>query len=116
MTITFPESSFLGPSLGSTRSVAEHVGARIGDYLTMIFDRSDMSVEARATPKNHFEPSWDLVARLSGIQPDTKLSGLAESMGCEAHEVVERLTKRKDHVILKALPANVADANVEGSR
>ena len=116
VTITFPESSFLGPSLGSTRSVAEHVGARIGDYLTMIFDRSDMSVEARATPKNHFEPSWDLVARLSGIQPDTKLSGLAESMGCEAHEVVERLTKRKDQVILKALPADVADANVEGSR
>ena len=113
VTITFPESSFLGPSLGSTRSAAEHVGARIGDYMTMIFDRSDMSVEARATPKNHFEPSWDLVARLSGIQPETKLSGLAESMGCESLEVVERLTKRKDEIILNALPPHVAGTGTE---
>ena len=114
-TITFPESSFLGPSLGSTRSLAEHVGARTGDYMTMIFDRSDMSVKARATPKNHFEPSWDLVARLAGIQPETELSGLAESLGCETGDVLELLRRRKDDVILNALPVNAADTNLVGS-
>ncbi len=106
VTITFPESSFLGPSLGSTRSLAEHVDARLGDFMTMIFDRSDMSVEARATPKNHFEPGWDLVARLTGIRPETGLSALADALGCDTEEVVERLKARKDHVILDALPAN----------
>ncbi len=110
VTITFPETSFLGPSLGSTRSLAEHVGARVGDYMTMIFDRSDMSVEARTTPKNQFERSWDLVARLSGIQPGTRLSGLAKSLGCEPAGVLERLRERKDHVILNALPAHAGDA------
>ena len=106
VTITFPETSFLGPSLGSTRSLAEHVGARAGDYMTIIFDRSDMSVEARATPKNKFERNWDLVARLTGIQPGSKLSGLAKSLGCGPDEVEERLRERKDHAILDALPTH----------
>ena len=110
VTITFPETSFLGPSLGSTRSLAEHAGAQAGDYLTMIFDRSDMSVEARATPKKVFERSWDLVARLSGIQPESRLSGLANSLGCGPGEAVERLRERKDHVILDALPVDAGDA------
>ena len=110
--ITFPESSFLGPSLGSTRSLAEHVDARLGDYMTMIFDRSDMSVKALATPKNHFESGWDLVARLSGIRPETGLSGLADSLNCDPEEALDRLKARKDQVILDALPAN---ANLSGS-
>ena len=109
VTITFPETSFLGPSLGSTRSLAEHVGARAGDYMTMIFDRSDMSVEARATPKNKFERNWDLVARLTGIQHGSKLSALAKSLGCGPDEVEERLRERKDHAILDALPTHAED-------
>ena len=113
--ITFPESSFLGPSLGSTRSLAEHAGARLGDYMTMIFDRSDMSVEARATPKDHFEPSWDLVARLSGIRLGSGLSGLAESLGCETEDVVEQLRLRKDRPILNAIPSVIAEAHLAAS-
>ena len=112
VTISFPETSFLGPSLGSTRSLAEHVGAQAGDYMTMIFDRSDMSVDARATPKNQYERGWDLVARLSGIQPESGLSGLAKSLGCEPDEVVDRLRERKDYVILDALPAHAGDAQL----
>ena len=106
VTITFPETSFLGPSLGSTRSMAEHAGAQAGDYMTMIFDRTDMSVEARATPKKPFERSWDLVARLCGIQPGSRLPGLATSLGCDPDEVEERLRERNDRVILAALPAH----------
>ena len=109
VTITFPETSFLGPSLGSTRSLAEHVGASAGDYMTIIFDRSDMSVEAWATPKQQFERSWDLVARLSGVQPGSGFSGLAKSLGCAPEEVEERLRERKDHVILDALPTHGED-------
>ena len=112
VTITFPETSFLGPSLGSTRSLAEHVGAHAGDNMTIIFDRSDMSVEARATPKKHVKRSWDFVARLSGIQPGTGLSGLAKSLGCEPDAVLERLRERKDHVILDVLPVDAGDAQL----
>ncbi len=112
VTITFPESSFLGPSLGSTRSLAEHVDARLGDYMTLVFDRSDMTVEARATPKDQFEPGWDLVARLTGISPEAGLAGLAESLDCDPEEAMERLKARKDQVVLDALPA---DALLSGS-
>ena len=115
VTITFPETSFLGPSLGSTRSLAEHVGAQTGDYMTIIFDRSDMSVEARAAPKKNVDRSWDLVERLSGIQPGSGLSGLAKSLCCEPDEVEERLRERKDHVILDALPAHAEDTQLAKS-
>lgn len=112
VTITFPESSFLGPSLGSIRSLAEHVDARLGDYMTMIFDRSDMSVEVLATPKDRFEPGWDLVSRLTGVSPEAGLAGLAESLDCDPEEAMERLKSRKDQVILDALPS---DASLSGS-
>ena len=42
--ITFPETSFMGPSIGSVRQIAETLSAKEGDYLTLVLDRSEMTV------------------------------------------------------------------------
>ncbi len=102
--VTFPETSRMGPALGSTRAFAENAGAKLGDYMTLVFDRSDMSVDTRVTDVSLFEPSWELVARLTGIDARIGMDGLAEALDCEASEVLTVLRERRDHAVAEAIP------------
>ncbi len=113
VTVTFPETSFIGPSLGSTRTLAEAVGAKLGDQLTLILDRSDMSVTARATKVTQHETGWELVARLTGIEPDTRMDGLADSLNCERGNVRSVLRARGDKVVIEALPVQSMSSELE---
>ena len=79
ITVTYPETSFLGPAMGSARSLAESVGARLGGYLTVILDRCDMSVTGTATSIGEHPPGWQLVARLTGIEASSGIRGLANA-------------------------------------
>ncbi len=103
VTVAFPDTSNMGPNLGSVRLVAESKGAKLGDWITLIFDRTDMSVEARVTDASKFEKGWQLVARLTGIDAYRGIDGLAEALKCDADEVLTVLNERGDLFLAEAL-------------
>lgn len=104
VSVTFPGTARMGPSLGSTRSLAEAAGADLGDLLLVILDRQRMSVEAVVTDVAAHEAGWPLVARLTGIDAGSGMDGLAEALHCARGEVRAILRDRKDDVVLAALP------------
>ena len=104
VTITFPESSIAGPRVGSIRQIAEHLSAQVGDLLTLILDRSAMSVAAHLTDPAHYEPGWELVGRLTGITAPRSMEDIASALRCAQKEVRSLLRSRGDVEVLKALP------------
>jgi len=113
VTLTYPETSISGPSIGSLRPFAEASGARIGDLLTLTLDKSDMSVIAVATDRAQHEPGWQLVSRLTGIDADEGLEGLAKALNCGKGEVRAMLTDRKDVVVKDALPKRQVSSELD---
>lgn len=102
--VTFPGTSFSGPSLGSTRGLAEVVNANMGDMLTVILRRGEMTVSARATDLNEHGTGWAHVARLTGISENAGMDGLAAALHCSRGEVRATLRERRDTIVLEALP------------
>ena len=112
VTLTYPESSIVGPSIGSVRAIAERLSAKVGDYLTLTMDRSNLSVDARLIEIEGSSPSWDLVSRLTGIDAQSGMDGLAKSLLCERTEVRSTLLSRGDEVVLEALPAQPTSSSL----
>ena len=106
ITVTYPETSFLGPTMGSVRSLAESVGARLGEYITVVLDRSDMSVTGAATSIGEHPPGWQLVARLTGIESGSGMTGLASALDCGVGEVRATLRSRGDDAVAQAIPGD----------
>ncbi len=104
ISVTYPETSFLGPAMGSVRSLAESVGARLGQFLTLTLDRSNMVVTGVSTAHGVFQPSWRLVARLTGITASSGIEGLASALDCKVGEVRALLKSRGDEAVLQAIP------------
>lgn len=102
--VTFPETSIVGPSLGSVRLIAERLGAKLGDYLTIILDISDVSLDVRLTDMTQCQPGWETVGRLTGIRDLQGLQDLAPAMGCDTGEVRALLRERRDESVLESLP------------
>lgn len=113
VTVTFPGTSFTGPSLGSTRGLAESTNAKIGDMLTVILRRAEMTVSAKATDLNEHDTGWALVARLTGISENAGMDGLAAALHCSRGEVRAALRARSDTVVLKALPERRSTPDLE---
>ena len=111
ITVTYPETSFLGPTMGSTRSLAESAGARLGEYLTLILDRSDMSVTGTATSVGEHPSSWQLVARLTGIEAGSGMNGLASALDCSVGEVRVTLRSRGDDAVAQAIPEDSSSSS-----
>ena len=111
ITVTYPETSFLGPAMGSVRSLAESVGATLGQYLTVTLDRCDMSVTGMATSLGAHPPSWQLVARLTGIEASSGMKGLASALDCNVGEVRASLRSRGDDAVAQAIPAESSTAS-----
>jgi len=111
--VTFPGTSFTGPSLGSTRALAEEVGAAPGDRMTVVLDRSAKSAGAVATDVTAFEAGWPLVARLTGIDPASGMDGLAAALHCNRGEVRAVLRARGDVSVIDALPARRTTPDLE---
>lgn len=113
VTLTFPGTSFTGPSLGSTRGLAEAVNAKIGDMLTVILRRGEMTASAQATDLNEYDAGWTLVARLTGISENAGMDGLAAALRCSRGEVRASLRARRDTAVLEALPARHSTLDLE---
>lgn len=110
--LTYPESSIVGPSIGSVRALAERLSAKVGDYVTLIIDRPNLSVEAQSTQIDGNSPGWDLVSRLTGIEAHSGMDGLADSLLCDRTEVRSILRSRGDEVVLEALPAQTTSSSL----
>ena len=104
VSVTFPETSIIGPSLGSVRNTAIRLRARIGDYLTLVFDRANMSFEAEFTDPTACGRSWEAVGRLTGIGASIDLGSLAKALHCADSEVRALLRQRGDTQVLECLP------------
>ena len=115
VTLTYPETSISGPSVGSVRPFAEVSGAKLGDLLTLTLDKSDMSVTAVATDLARHEPSWQLVSQLTGINANDGMEGLAAALQCQKGEVRALLTKRGDKIVKDALPKRPMSSELDRS-
>ena len=106
LNVSFPDTTIHGPSLGSMRELAEAAGAELDGYLNLVLDRADRSVLATATTVADHDPGWPLVARLTGIDQETGLGGLASALRCAPEEVESVLRNRGDHVLADTLPTD----------
>ena len=111
--VTFPETSIVGPSIGSVRRIAERHLAKEGDYLTLIIDRSDMSVSAHLTDPEKAPPSWESVGKLTGLASPVRLATLAGALGCETGEVRSILRARGDEVLYGCLPPQESSSDLD---
>ena len=106
LAVAFPDMALNGPSLGSQRKLAEAAGAELDDHLNLVLDKDGMSVVVTATRLEDHEPGWPLVARLTGIDRDADLDGLAAALQCDPEEVESVLHDRGDNAVADALPRN----------
>ena len=104
VTVTFPGTSQQGPLLGSTRALAEAVGATRGDMMTVVLDAGEMSVSATVTDLKEHRPGWALIARLTGINEQSGIEGLSRALECSPGEVRATLRNRGDLVVLDSMP------------
>ena len=111
--ITYPATSISGPNLGSVKTLAENAGAKVGDVLTIVLDRSNMSIDAFATDVNLHEPGLELVSRLIGIEPAADVADVAATLHCEPHQVWEVLEDRGDQTVMQALPSSTCSQGLE---
>ena len=115
VTLTYPEAS-ISPSIGSLRPLSETVGAKLGEYLTVILDKKKMSVQCFVTDITNIIPGWELVAQLTGVDIEDHLNGLAAALDCKVGEVRVLLKERGDVVVADAIPtASLASSSLEES-
>ena len=110
ITLTHSEAS-ISPSIGSLRPLAETVGAKLGEYLTVILDKAVMSVQCHLTDITNIVPSWELVAQLTGVDTKDSLNGLAEALDCKQGEVKGLLKDRGDEVVAEAMPTESLESS-----
>ena len=110
--VTFPESSIIGPSLGSVRRIAERLSAKAGDYLTVVLDRPSLSLMAQVTDLSGDVRSWETVGKMTGIAASVNLDSLANALGCRPGEVRGLLRARGDDALLEALPRSTSSTSL----
>ena len=103
----------MGPSIGSVRRIVERLSAEEGDYLTLVLDRSEMTVSACLTDLKGQSPGWDVIGRLTGIATPADLDGLAKALSCNAGEVRSVLRARGDADVLDFLPTSETSAGLD---
>ena len=102
--VTFRGNSTMGPYMGSARKIVDKQAGKLGDWITIVFDRSEMTARIYSTDVSQFEPSWELVARLTGINPEHGSVELAMALGCDPDDVRPTLLHRNELVVANALP------------
>ena len=111
--VTFPETSIIGPSLGSIRSIATKLEAKIGDYITLVLDRSDMSLKAELSGPADCGRNWETIGRMTGIGIPMDSSSLARALHCSDSEVRSLLRQRGDEQILECLPHSQPSSDLD---
>ena len=110
LSMTWPVSSSIGPSIGSTRSLARGAGAKIGDGLRVSFDLARREVSAQRICAT----TTDLGV-LTGLEVSAgrELELIGSSIGCSPEMVRDVLERRGDHQLLNSLPNPRIDEHLE---
>ena len=113
--VTFPETSIIGPSLGSVRNTAIRLGAKIDDCLTLVFDIANMSFKAELTDPTSCGRSWEAVGRLTGVGASIDIGSLAKALHCADSEVRALLRRRGDTQVLECLPHSQPSSSLDNA-
>ena len=111
--VTFPETSIVGPSIGSMRRIAERLSAKEDDYLTVVLDRSNMTVTAKVTDLSNQSPGWQVISSLTGVAEPIDLAHLANTLQCDPGEVRSVLKARGDDDVLAFLPRSEVSSGLD---
>lgn len=116
LAVTWVESAGLGPSIGSTRALAELTSAKTGDQLLLTFDLNNSTVSARKilrTAGSALELAMELCGlELSELDPRATL---ARAIGVPASDVGAALTRRRDKELAALLPAPAEDSELDAA-
>jgi hypothetical protein len=110
--ISWPDSAAAGPSLGSTRQLAQRVGAACGDSLLLTFELDTHSVRSSL-----IRPTTTDLTALTGldVEQGRELEALGASIGCSPTEVRTVLARRGDQQVLDAIPIPRVDSHLEAA-
>lgn len=106
VSVSWPPSSIVGPSIGSLRTHAEAAGASLGDILRLSITTDPPAFDLMRVPAP--PPDESPVARLrrlTGLGPDfePRLEEVAAAVGAHSADVVEVLRKRGDEAVAEAV-------------
>lgn len=111
--ITWPTTSFLGPSLGSVRSIAERLGSTIGDRMLLVFDPSCATVTCTLVDEGRVAVGSAAVRIecLTGVKANDRdvRSALARAVGVEVGALERTLRNRSDNALADLLPPEETD-------
>lgn len=111
LAVTWVESAGLGPSLGSTRALAELTSAQPGDQLLLTFDLSNSTVHARKIERSAGASPLLAAVDLCGLalsEHDPRAT-VARAVGVSASDVGAVLSRRGDKELAALLPAPAED-------
>lgn len=90
--------------LGLLRKPLQALGAREGDIASIFLDLDKGQAKLEVTRAEDVTPSWQTVAKLTGVNAAAGREGLAQAMMCQPEEIEHMLSLRKDWIVLQALP------------
>jgi hypothetical protein len=108
LVLAWQDTSPGGPTIGSTRGIAELLGAVDGDKIRLTFDATGKNcVPELSKPGSIFS--------LTGVPatPGTELNDLALAMQCRDTDVRDALEKRGEHDVLELLPMPEASKGLD---
>jgi len=102
LSVTWPRTAALGPSIGSIRALARSVDAAEGESIRLDFDLSAGTVHCERIPADLFSmPPKAAVELLTGLDLDNTdpVTAVAAALRVSASEVRHCLTQRGDDII-----------------
>lgn len=105
VSVTLPESTTTGPTLGSVRAIVERLHASPGQLMALTLDGIEMSLDVRLVDPDDIRPGWDAIEHLTGLKNVSSIECLADAMMCDPGETRKTLEARRDFLVLKALPS-----------
>jgi hypothetical protein len=98
--LTWPETSVMGPSLGSVRNLASDLGLELGDRMVLAFHAASSTVEASPVQDGSLSSLTGLA-----LEHGREVEQLATSIRVRPMDVRAALHARGDHEVLALLPS-----------
>jgi hypothetical protein len=120
VTVSWPDSSIQGPSIGSIRRIAESFDLEPGDQLLLVFNRESLELRPRGLSQAELArlSPGERIARLAGIPGtwETAVQKFAAAVGAhDIHEICERLRQREEDDLLRLVPDNEKPADLDAA-
>lgn len=117
LAVTWVESAGLGPSLGSTRALAEGLGAKDGDLMRLHFELASETVTASVINISSDATPLEKSASLCGLELSEldPRATVARAIGVPTSDVGAVLARRGDKELAKLLPEAPEDQGLSAA-